>query len=311
MAEITSAMVKELREKTGAGMMDCKKALEEAGGDFEKAEEVLRKKGITKAGAKGTRVAAEGLIGISISSDARVGALVDLNCETDFVARNPEFQKLATALANHVAANKPADVNALLEQKLSGKPVKDVVTEAIAKIGENITVRRFARFEIEGHGVLGSYMHADQKLGVIVEVGSSTAEAAKKAEVQQLAKELALQIAGAYTQYLSRDQVPADVLEKEKEIFREELRQAKKPENIWDKIMAGKLEKFYESACLVDQVWVKDDKKKIKDLIAETAKKVGAELTVRRFARLKVGEGIEKKKENLAEEIAKAMQKKD
>ncbi|MFZ5469037.1 MAG: translation elongation factor Ts [Myxococcota bacterium] len=306
MAEITAAMVKDLRERTGAGMMDCKKALAECAGDFAQAEEWLRKKGISKAASKGGRVAAEGLIGTVFKPE--VGVLVEVNCETDFVARGPDFQALAGELAEHVAKNNPADVPGLLTQKLGGKLVQEVLTERIAKIGENITVRRFARFAPDAKGALGTYLHSDQKTGVLVELSASTEGAAKSSEVQGLAKELALQVAGAMPQYVSREQVPAEVVEKEKDIFKTELAQAKKPENIWDKILVGKLEKFYEGVCLVDQLWVKDDKKKIKTVIAEVAKKVGAELAVRRFARLKVGEGIEKKKDDLAAEVAKTLQ---
>jgi elongation factor Ts len=309
MADISAAMVKDLREKTGAGMMDCKKALSETAGDFEKAEDWLRKKGISKAASKGARIAAEGLVAVSLSADGRTGVVVEVNSETDFVARNPDFKKLVQDVADHVAKVAPADVPALLETTMGGKKVKDVVTEAVAKIGENIGVRRFARFVADGPGVIGAYVHGDSKLGVLVELGASTDAAAQNPEVLALAKELALQVAGAFSQYLTREQIPADVLEREKEIFREELRLAKKPEAIWDKILTGKIEKYCEQICLVDQLWIKDDKKKMKVVIAETGKKVGAELTVRRFARIKVGEGIEKKKEDLAAEVAKTLGK--
>ncbi len=307
MAEITAAMVKDLREKTGAGMMDCKKALSENGGDFAKAEDWLRLKGISKAASKGARIAAEGLVAVTVAADARTGVVVEVNSETDFVARNPDFKRLTEQVAELVAKAGPADVPALLASPMNGKTVKDVVTEAVAKIGENLSIRRFSRFVAEGPSVIGSYLHGDGKLGVLVELGAGNAAAAENPEVQALARELALQVAGAFSQYVSRDQVPADVLAREQDIFKEELRQAKKPEAIWEKILTGKLEKYFEQICLVDQLWVKDDKKKMKALIAETSKKVGAELTVRRFARLKVGEGIEKRKEDLAAEVAKTL----
>jgi elongation factor Ts len=215
MAEISASMVKDLRERTGAGMMDCKKALSESGGDFAKAEEYLRKKGISRAEAKGARVAAEGLVGTYVHG-GKIGVLVEVNCETDFVARNEDFQALV--------------------------------------------------------------------------------------------KEIAMQVAAANPKYVKREEIPADVLEKEKEIHRHQLREAKKPENIWDKIIQGKIEKYYETVCLIDQVWIKDDKKKIKELLTEKVAKIGENITIRRFARFEVGEGIEKKKDDLAAEVAKTLQ---
>ncbi len=305
MAEISAGMVKDLREKTGAGMMDCKKALSESGGDFAKAEEWLRKKGISKAASKGARVAAEGLIGSSVAGN--LGVIAEVNCETDFVARNDDFIALAKDIAAHVAKNNPADVAALLEQDWGGKKVKDALTEKVAKIGENISVRRFARFQVEGHGAVGSYVHSNGRLGVLVEVGANSDASAKSEDVTGLARELAMQVAGANARWLGREQVPAEILEKEKDIFRAELAAAKKPEAMWDKIMGGKLEKFYETNCLVDQVWIKDDKKKIKQVIADVAKKVGGDVAPRRFSRIEVGERIERKKEDLASEVAKTL----
>jgi elongation factor Ts len=347
MAEISAAMVKELREKTGAGMMDCKKALAESAGDFAKAEEWLRKKGVASAAKKGARVAAEGLVGLKVSEDGKLGALVEVNAETDFVARNAEFIKLTGDLVAHVAQHNPADLDALLAQSFNGKTVKDAVTEKIATIGENITVRRFVRFQVEANGVVGSYLHSNSRVGAIVEVLGSTGDDAKA-----LGNELAMQMTAMRPGFVSRDQVPADVIEREKTLYKDELQntwrftikdgpartgifrsedaekvmlevsgklekvplsqivkreQIKKPENMWDKIISGKLEKFYEDNCLVDQAWVKDDKLKIKDVVAEHAKKAGAALTVGRAARLEVGEGIEKKKDDLAAEVAKTL----
>ncbi|MBL8918098.1 MAG: elongation factor Ts [Myxococcaceae bacterium] len=303
MAEISAQMVRELREKTGAGMMDCKKALSESGGDFTKAEEWLRKKGISKAASKGARVAAEGLVGIEVSNSGKLGVVVELNSETDFVARNDEFVKLLAGLVSHVARHAPTSMDNLLEQAWTdGKKVKDAITEKVATIGENITPRRFERVQVDGAGALGSYLHANSRIASLVHVsGSDHAEAAT------LAKELAMQVAAVNPKFVTRDQVPADVLEKEKEIYREELRNAKKPEAIWDKILTGKLEKFYEGVCLVDQVWIKDDKKKIKDVIAAASKAAGAELKIAKAVRFEVGEGIEKKKDDLAAEVAKTL----
>jgi len=214
MAEITAEMVRDLREKTGAGMMDCKKALLETGGDFVKAEEYLRKKGITTAAKKAGRVAAEGVIGSYVHS-GKIGVVVEVNCETDFVARNDDFQALAKDLAMHIAATNP--------------------------------------------------------------------------------------------QYVRREEIPTDVLEKEKEIHRQQLKDAKKPEAIWDKIITGKIEKFYETVCLVDQPWFREDKKKVHEIITEKVSKIGENISIRRFTRFQVGEGIEKKKEDLAAEVAKTV----
>jgi elongation factor Ts len=303
MAEISAQMVRELREKTGAGMMDCKKALSESGGDFTKAEEWLRKKGISKAASKGSRVAAEGLVGLEVSNGAKLGVLVELNSETDFVARNDEFVKLLAGLIGHVGRHAPASIENLMEQAWTdGKKVKDAITEKVATIGENITPRRFERIAVTGAGTVGSYLHANNRIGALVEVTG-----ADHAEAVALAKELAMQVAAVNPRYVTREQVPADVLEKEKEIYREELRNAKKPEAIWDKILGGKIEKFYEGVCLVDQLWIKDDKKKIRDVIAAASKAAGAELKIGRVSRFEVGEGIEKKKDDLAAEVAKTL----
>ena len=345
MAEISAARVKELREKTGAGMMDCKKALTESAGDFVKAEEWLRKKGVASAAKKGSRVAAEGLVGLLMSPDSKLGAIVEVNSETDFVARNGDFVALTSTLVKHVAQHNPSDIDALHAQPHeSGKPVKELITEKIATIGENLTVRRFARFQVDGNGALGSYLHSNNRIATLVEVLGSNAPEAK-----ELAIELAMQMAAMKPAFVSREQVPADVLENEKAAFKYELantwkftikdgaartgtfrsedaekvmveisgklekvpltqiikrEQVTKPEAMWDKIIVGKLEKYYENNCLVDQLWVKDDKLKIKDVIATAGKKIGSTLTVGRVARIEVGEGIEKVKGDLAADVA-------
>lgn len=345
MAEISAAMVKELREKTGAGMMDCKKALTESAGDFVKAEEWLRKKGVASAAKKGSRVAAEGLVGLTMSADGRLGAAVEVNAETDFVARNAEFVKLTEGLVKHIAQHNPADLEALLAQTFEGgKSVKESITEKIATIGENLTVRRFSRFQVDGNGALGSYLHSNNRVAALVEVlGSNSPDATA------LATELAMQSAAMKPPYVTREQVPADVLEREKATYRDELantwkftikdgaartgifrsedaekvmleisgklekvpltqivkrEQITKPEAMWEKIIGGKLEKFYENNCLVDQLWVKDDNQKIKDVVAAAGKKLGTTLTVGRVARIEVGEGIEKVKGDLAADVA-------
>ncbi|MCA3013856.1 MAG: elongation factor Ts [Myxococcaceae bacterium] len=316
MAEISAQMVKDLREKTGAGMMDCKKALSESGGDFARAEEWLRKKGISKAASKGSRVAAEGLVGVEVSDGGKLGVVVELNSETDFVARNDEFVKLLAGLVSHVGRHAPSSLENLLEQAWTdGKKVKDAITEKVATIGENISVRRFERFAVTNGG-LGQYLHANGRIAAMVEVLGSD-----KPEVTALAKEIAMQVAAMNPRYVSRDQVPAAVLDKEREIYREEIRNPpppapgeirnpnKKPppEERWPMIIEGKLNKFFENVCLVDQVSIKNDKQKVKDLVAEAGKAVGATLTVGRVVRFEVGEGIEKKKDDLAAEVAKTL----
>jgi elongation factor Ts len=317
MADVSAQMVKELREKTGAGMMDCKKALAENGGDFAKAEDWLRKKGVKTATNKGDRVAAEGLVAVEVQQGGSLGVLVEVNSETDFVARNDEFVKLTHGLVAHVGKHAPTSVENLLEQAWTdGKKVKEAIIEKVATIGENITVRRFERFAVNGAGTVGAYLHANSRIAVLVElIGSG------KPEVAALAKELAMQVAAMKPQYVSREQVPAAVLDKEREIYREEIRNPpppapgeirnpnKKPppEERWPMIIEGKLAKFFESVCLVDQVSIKDDKKKVKDLLGEVSKVVGAELKLGRVARFEVGEGIEKKKDDLAAEVAKTL----
>jgi len=260
MAEISAQMVKELREKTGAGMMDCKKALTESAGDFVKAEEWLRKKGISKAASKGSRVAAEGLVGLEVQG-SNLGVIAEVNAETDFVAKNPEFVELTKGVVSHIVRHAPKDVDNLMEQAWTdGKKVRDLITEKVATIGENITVRRFVRFQVEGHGVVGSYLHTPPRVAALVELACQSEAATQAEAVQNLARELAMQIAAANPLYINREQVPEALIEKEKEIYKEELKASKKPEKIWDKILVGKLEKYFEQVCLVDQPWIKEDK---------------------------------------------------
>jgi elongation factor Ts len=231
--------------------------------------------------------------------------VVEVNSETDFVARNDDFVKLTLGLAQHIASHAPADVAALLEQPWApGKTVKDAITEKVATIGEHLAVRRFVRLQVEGEGALGLYLHTDHKKASLVEV-----KGAASAEAKELARELAMQLAALRPPYVDRKEVPAEVIEKEKEIYREEIRRQPKqpPEAMWEKILTGKLEKYFENNCLVDQVWIKDDKKKIKDVIAEHGKRAGKPLSIGRTARIEVGEGVEKKKDDLAAEVAKTL----
>ena len=293
MAQITAAIVKELRERTGAGMMDCKKALVATEGDMEKAIDFLREKGLSQAAKKAGRVAAEGAVVAHVTEDGKVGAIVEVNCETDFVGQNENFQALAKSIAALIVETNPADVETLLASELDGKAVKDVVTEAIAKIGENISVRRFVRFE-SAEGKIYSYIHAGGKIGVLVDMKGGDLE---------LGKDIAMQVAAANPQYLDRTEVPASELEHEKDILTEQARNEGKPEKIIEKMVLGRINKYYKDVCLVDQEFIKDGDLTISKLL----KSKNAE--VARFARFQLGEGIEKKQENFAEEVAAFIKK--
>ena len=288
---VTASQVKELREKTGAGMMDCKKVLTETNGDEEKAIELLRERGITKAAKKSDRIAAEGLVETYISEDGKVGVVIEVNAETDFVARNEEFKNFVADVAKQVASENPANVEALLEEKSIVEPdktVKEVLTNKIATIGENMSIRRFERFET--NNLLESYIHGEGKIAVLVEMENATPE---------LAKDICLQIAAARPEYLTREDVPEARLAKEMEILKAQAMNEGKPEAIAEKIVQGRLGKFYSEICLVEQEFVKDPDIKVGKLVESKGAKII------RFARFEKGEGLEKKEENFAEEVAK------
>ena len=286
---VTASLVKELREKTGAGMMDCKKVLTETDGDMEKAIELLRERGIAKAAKKSGRVAAEGLVEAYISEDGKVGAIVEVNSETDFVAKNEEFKTFVKNVAKQVVEKNPKDVEDLLNQEAifeAGKTVNEALVGKIATIGENLTIRRFARFESKG--LLESYIHGDGKIAVLINMAKGDKE---------VAKDLCMQIAAARPEYLNEQAVPAERVEKEKEILKVQTMNEGKPEQIAEKIVQGRIRKFFEEICLVDQVFVKDSNMKVSELL----KQKDAEVV--EFARFEKGEGIEKKEENFAEEV--------
>ena len=292
---ISASMVKDLREKTGAGMMDCKKALTETNGDMEKAIEYLREKGITKAAKKSDRIAAEGLVLAYISDDKKAGAVVEVNSETDFVAKNDEFKEFVESVAKQVTLNNPKDVEALLEEEsieVAGKKVSEVLIEKVAKIGENMNIRRFVRFETTD-GIIESYIHGNGKIAVLVNMKNADTE---------LAKDICMQIAAARPEFLDEKAVPAERVDKEMEILKAQAMNEGKPEAIAEKIVQGRIGKFYSEICLVDQEFVKNPDIKVKDLLKEK----NAEVI--EFARVERGEGIEKKEENFAEEVMKQMQ---
>ncbi|MBL8488752.1 MAG: elongation factor Ts [Rhodocyclaceae bacterium] len=289
MAEITASMVKELREKTDAPMMECKKALTEAGGDMAKAEEILRVKLGNKATKAAARVTAEGIVGVHLSADGKLASMIEVNCETDFVAKNDEFIALAKRLAGLVAENSPADVAALSAMDLGGATVEETRSALVGKIGENMSIRRFVRCQAEGK--LASYVHGGSKIGVLVDVVGGD---------EQLAKDLAMHIAASKPKSLDASGVPADLLETERRIAVEKAREAGKPEAMLEKIAEGTVQKYLKDVTLLGQVFVKaeDGKQTIEQLLKAKGARVAA------FALYVVGEGIEKKQSDFAAEVA-------
>lgn len=284
MAAISASAVKDLREKTGVGMMEAKKALEEAGGDIEKAVDILRKKGLSAAAKKAARVASEGMI--ASAQKGGVGVLIEVNSETDFVSKNEEFQTFAKGLAQLVADKAPADVAALSQLTLDGEIVEAKRNALVQKIGENISIRRFERFQTNDS--LAIYLHGS-KIGVMVEYAGGD---------EQLGKDIAMHIAAVNPSYLSRETVAADAIARERAVCEAQAKESGKPANIIGKIVDGKMEKFYGDNCLLEQIFIKDPdgKQKVKNIL-KTA-------TIKRFTRLQLGEGIEKKKADFAEEVA-------
>jgi len=292
--QITAEQVSKLRERTGAGMMDCKKALTENAGDFDKAVEYLRKKGIASASKKSGRTAKEGTVFSLIDADARAAVIVEVNCETDFVAKTENFQKFVTAIARHIAKAGPETPAALLAQTIEGgKTVEEFVKEGIASLGENIMVRRFARYPLASGKEVKSYIHMGGKVGVLVEVSIPTATQANSETFAGFIRDLSMHIAAASPLYLKSDEVPADVVAKEKEIALAQLQGQNKPADVLEKIAIGKINKYYEETCLLKQRFVKDDKKTIEALVAETGKAIGESLSIVRFTRYVLGEGVE------------------
>ncbi|MFN6568763.1 translation elongation factor Ts [Nostoc minutum NIES-26] len=311
MAEISAKLVQELRQKTGAGMMDCKKALKETDGDIEQAVDWLRKKNLVSAGKKSDRIAAEGLVDTYIQPSGRVGVLIEVNCQTDFVARNEAFKALVKNLAKQAAT---ADsVESLLAQPYiedESLTVEDFIKQTIVNLGENIQVRRFVNFSLaEGTpGKVDSYIHTGGRVGVLVELNSKTESAAGNEEFQTLARNAAMQVAACpNVEYVSVDQIPAEVVQKEKDIEmgRDDL--ANKPDNIKEKIVQGRIEKRLKELTLLDQPYIRDQSISVEDLVKQVKAKVGEDIQVSRFVRYVLGEGIEKQESNFAEEVAAQM----
>ena len=305
---ITAEQVKELRELTGAGMMECKKVLTEVDGDLAKAQDLLRERGIVKATKKAGRVAAEGLVESYKSADNKDGVLVEVNIETDFAAKNPDFRKFVGDVAKHIEDNSPADVEELKTQKFEGDTtVGEALTNLVAKIGENTTIRRFVKYAGNDNTYVESYIHGDGKIGVLVEFeAQNMADLKSNEEFKTMAKDIAMHVAAAKPEYSSREEVPAEVLEKEEEIIKAQAVNEGKPEAIAEKMVEGRINKFYKDVVITEQEFVKDPDLTIAKLIEKVGASAGANgLKFVRFARLERGEGIEKKEENFAEEVMK------
>lgn len=302
MATFTAKDVKELREKTGAGMMDCKKALNENNGDIEAAVDFLRQKGLAAAAKKATRVAAEGMIGAVV--EGHVGALVEVNCETDFVAKNEDFKSFVDKVANMLVTSKATDVEALKNESLAGNTLQEVIQELTLKIGEKIDVRRFHTRSLSGEGKIGSYVHGG-KIGVLVEVTASSADVTKSADFVELVNDLCLHVAAADPKFLTADQIDEDYKAREAKVYEAQLREQGKPENMIENIIKGKLNKLASEICLMNQKFVKNPDLSISKLIKEVEGKAGGTITINGFNKINLGEGIEKKEDNLADEVAK------
>ena len=309
---ITASMVKELRELTGVGMLDCKKALAETDGDMEKAVEYLREKGLAASEKKAGRIASEGVCLSYLNDDKSVGVVVEVNSETDFVAKNPVFREYVLQVAEHIANSQAADVEALLAEAWkfdTSMTVAEALSSKVAVIGENLKIRRFEKYAKEGNGTIVSYIHGGGRIGVMIEIACDNVTDA----VEEMGKNVAMQIAALNPQFICVDDVPAEFVAKEKEILTQQAmndpKNASKPANIIEKMIDGRLNKEMKEICLVEQPYVKDGDLTVKKYIESVAKEVGAPITIKRMVRFETGEGLEKKEENFAEEVAKQMGK--
>lgn len=304
---ISATLVKELREKTSAGMLDCKKALEATAGDFNAAVEWLRVKGLSSAAKKADRVAAEGAVHAEVNGTT--GILVEINSETDFVARNDGFRGLVADVAHHIthAANVAGDILEQAFHKNPSKKVGDMLKEQIATIGENIVIRRFEKYTATPTTLVHTYIHGEGKIGVLIEVGVSKAEAASNPELKTFAQDVALHIAAMNPMAISSNEIPAEVVEKEKEILKAKNLESGKKAEMVDKIVDGQIRKFLAENCLMDQSFVKNPDLKVSDLAKQVGTKIGADVTIKRFTRFELGAGIEKKSNDFAAEVAAQM----
>jgi len=287
---ISATAVKELRDKTNAGMMDCKKVLTETNGDLEAAIKLLRERGIAKAGAKADRAANEGIIAARVSADGSSGLLLEINCETDFVSKNDNFQAFVNAIADAVAASDAADHAAALAVELDGHSIEDSVKAKVVEIGENLQFRKFVRFNAEAGGVIASYIHPPGKVGVLIEVSTTNPATAGSDAFKELVRDLTLHIAACAPKGLSREDIPTSVVDAERDIFRARLADSGKPENIIENILKGQINKFFAESCFLEQPFVKDDKQTVTQLLAAKGKELGDTLGVKRFVRFGLGE---------------------
>ncbi|MEN6594865.1 MAG: translation elongation factor Ts [Clostridiaceae bacterium] len=305
----TAKDVMELRELTQAGMMDCKKALTECDGDFEKAKDYLREKGLAAAAKKAGRIAAEGIVGGYVCAECGVGVIVEVNCETDFVAKTDDYKAFVSMLAEQIAKKNPADVDALLAEESIANPgmtISNILNEKVAKMGEKISIRRFARYE----GVVDCYIHLGGRIGVLTEMEAP--DSLKENDTfKTIAHDISMQIAAARPTYLKREDVPAEEVEHEKEINRAmALNEEKpKPAEVIEKMLTGRIDKFYKEICLLEQLFVKDTNQTITKLLEGASKDLGAKISVKRFTRFEMGEGLQKRENNFAEEVACAAKK--
>ncbi len=292
MAEVTAGMVKELRECTGAGMMECKKALVEAEGDMDRAVDILRTRGLAALAKKAGRATNEGAIAASVNDDASVAALVELNCETDFVARNAEFTSFVQTLADTVVATAPADIPALMAAPYGdrGLTVEEVLGEAVGKLGENMGIARFERVEVAGTGAVATYIHGGGKIGVLVEFAFSNPATATNDSFKTAARDIAMQVAAAMPLFHSREAVPADVVEHELSIYKAQAAESGKPEAIQEKMAQGRLEKYYKEVVLPEQVFVKDQDSTVAQYLATISKAVSDDISIVGFSRWTLGE---------------------
>jgi elongation factor Ts len=287
---ITASLVKELRDKTSAGMMDCKKALVETKGDLDAAVKWLREKGISKAATKAGRTAKQGIVFAQLDEGGQSGILIEVNCETDFVAKNESFQTFVAGIASTVAKAGAADLETARAVPMDDGTVESCVQSKVIELGENLQFRRLTRYELDGSGIVASYIHLGGKVGVLLEVGCEKAETPASDGFRDLVKDLTLHIAAAAPAGLSPDDIPAELVESEKDVFRKQMENSGKPAEIIEKIVAGKLGKFYSEQCLLEQAFVKDPDSSIKALLEAKGKELGDTLTVRRFVRFGVGE---------------------
>lgn len=308
--QITAQMVKTLREKTGAGMMDCKKTLTEAGGDMDKAIDLLREKGLSKAAKKADRIAAEGLVGVEVSADMKTAAIAEINSETDFVSKNEEFKTFVKEIVSTVLEKAPQNTDDLMKADFNGHTVQDELNNKIAKIGENMNIRRFARIEAKTGRII-SYLHAGGKIGTLIYLETPSEDD----KLNELGKDIAMQVAAMNPKYITEKDVDQEYLDHEREVLKQQAinennelpEEKRKPIEILEKMLGGRLKKQLKEVCLVDQAFVKEAKKSVGDVIKEYEKMLNTKITVASMVRYEVGEGIEKRQEDFAEEVSKQM----